>query len=227
MGNTNPWAATNRRASLISLDKLQAASRKQQAASFKLRQSVIYAPDTGMVIWSRAARELVSTIRYKPCEACIRGEAGSSSQTTKGDRYESYNRSRMEMAGRTGPSFGRRSYEGPEGGWIRSRKDLHSGTSPGGQTKNKIQRRGPAATRRGSVSGFPHLRKNVIITAPVQLGPSSCIPSRSHKPQATSLKRQAAQGASGKLQASSSKPQASSRKRQAQEPCVLHKVSRS
>jgi hypothetical protein len=49
----------------------------------------------------------------------------------------------------------------------------------------------------------------------------------SHKPQATSLKRQAAQGASGKLQASSSKPQASSRKRQALGPCVLHKVSRS
>jgi hypothetical protein len=84
MGNTNPWAATNGRASLVSLDKLQAASRKQQATSFKLRQSVIYAPGTGMVIWSRAARELVSTIRYKPCEACIRGEAGGSSQQQKG-----------------------------------------------------------------------------------------------------------------------------------------------
>ena len=80
MGNTNPWAATNRRASLLSLDKLQAASCKPQASSFKLRQSVIYASGTGMVIWSRAARELVSTIRSKPCEACIRGEAGSSSQ---------------------------------------------------------------------------------------------------------------------------------------------------
>ena len=80
MGNTSPWAATFCRASLLSLDKLQAASCKQQAASFKLRQSVIYAPDTGMVIWSRAARELVSTIRSKPCEACIRGEAGGSSQ---------------------------------------------------------------------------------------------------------------------------------------------------
>ena len=33
-----------------------------------------------MILWSRAARELVSTIRYKPCEACIWGEAGSSSQ---------------------------------------------------------------------------------------------------------------------------------------------------
>jgi hypothetical protein len=49
----------------------------------------------------------------------------------------------------------------------------------------------------------------------------------SRKQQATSFKRQAAQGASGKRQAPSSKPQASSRKRQAQEPCVLHKVSRS
>jgi len=49
----------------------------------------------------------------------------------------------------------------------------------------------------------------------------------SRKQQATSLKRQAAQGASGKLQASSSKLQASSHELQAQEPCVLHKVSRS
>jgi hypothetical protein len=44
----------------------------------------------GMIIWSRAARELVSTIRYKPCEACIRGEAGGSSQT-KGERHERKN----------------------------------------------------------------------------------------------------------------------------------------
>ena len=205
MGNTSPWAATNRRASLISLDKLQAASRKQQAASFKLRQSVIYASGAGMVTCS--------------------------SQTTKGERYESYNRSRMEMAGRTGPSFGRRSYEGPEGGWIRSRKDLHSGTSPGGQTKNKIQRRGPAATRRGSVSGFPHLRKNVIITAPAQAGVCDklsrvTMPHR-HKRQAASVKQQASscdilsrvtmcqeiQASSGKRQARSSKRQASSRSR--------------
>ena len=80
MGNTSPWAATNRRASLLSLDKLQATSFKQQAASDKLRQHVNYAPDTGMILWSRAARELVSMIQYKPCEACIREEAGSSSQ---------------------------------------------------------------------------------------------------------------------------------------------------
>ena len=56
---------------------------KRQATS--LRQSVIYTSGTGMVIWSRAARELVSTIRSKPCEACIRGEAGSSSQQQKGN----------------------------------------------------------------------------------------------------------------------------------------------
>ena len=205
--------------------KLQAASVKQQAASNKLRQSVIYASKMGMIIWSRAARELVSTIRSKPCEACIRGEAGGSSQT-KGEKYESNNRSRMEMAGRTGTSSRKCSYACPEKSRLRRREDLYSGTSPGRQTRNKIQRRRPDASRRGSVSGLSHLHKNLITTiAPARAG--AIIMHPIPKPQATSLKRQAAQGASGKLQASSSKPQASSRKRQAQEPCVLRKVSRS
>jgi len=35
MGNTNPWAAANRRASLCTVD----SSRKQQAASFKRQAS--------------------------------------------------------------------------------------------------------------------------------------------------------------------------------------------
>ena len=78
MGNTNPWAATNGRATLLSLDtsfKLQASSFKRQAATFRALNQ-----DLAVVIWYRAARELVSMIRCKPCEACIRGEAGSSSQ---------------------------------------------------------------------------------------------------------------------------------------------------
>jgi hypothetical protein len=228
MGNTNPWAATNRRASLVSLDKLQAASRKQQATSFKLRQSVIYAPDTGMVIWSRAARELVSTIRSKPCEACIRGEAGGSSQQQKGkyDKNRQTKRHRRVLQ--------------------RSHQDGHHQTPSGGEdlgpahghpergTRSNFQRANGRESRTRRVRKVEAFQKGRLkhprinsITAPVQLGPSSCIPSRSHKPQATSLKRQAAQGASGKLQAPSSKPQASSRKRQALGPCVLHKVSRS
>jgi len=80
MGNTSPWAATNRRASLYTID----SRYKPQASSDKLRQSVIYASGAGMVIWSRAARELVSVIRYKPCEACIRGEAGGSFNKSNG-----------------------------------------------------------------------------------------------------------------------------------------------
>jgi hypothetical protein len=235
MGNTNPWAATNRRASLVSLDKLQATSRKQQATSFKLRQSVIYAPDTGMVIWSRAARELVSTIRSKPCEACIRGEAGGSSQQQKGkyDKNRQTKRHRRVLQ--------------------RSHQDGHHQTPSGGEdlgpahghpergTRSNFQRANGRESRTRRVRKVEAFQKGRLkhprinsITAPVQLGPSSCIPSRSHKlqasslkPQATSLKRQAAQGASGKLQASSSKPQASSRKLQALGPCVLHKVSRS
>jgi hypothetical protein len=150
--------------------KLQAASVKQQAASCKPRQSVIYASKMGMIIWSRAARELVSTIRSKPCEACIRGEAGGSSQT-KGEKYESNNRSRMEMAGRTGTSSRKCSYACPEKSRLRRREDLYSGTSPGRQTRNKIQRRRPDASRRGSVSGLSHLHKNLITTvAPARAG---------------------------------------------------------
>jgi hypothetical protein len=225
MGNTNPWAATNCRASLVSLDKLQATSSKQQATSFKLRQSVIYAPDTGMVIWSRAARELVSTIRSKPCEACIRGEAGGSSQQQKGkyDKNRQTKRHRRVLQ--------------------RSHQDGHHQTPSGGEdlgpahghpergTRSNFQRANGRESRTRRVRKVEAFQKGRLkhprinsITAPVQLGPSSHpIP----KPQATSLKRQAAQGASGKRQAPSSKPQASSRKRQAPRPCVLRKVSRS
>jgi hypothetical protein len=194
--------------------KLQAASRKQQAASFKLRQSVIYAPDTGMVIWSRAARELVSTIRYKPCEACIRGEAGGSSQQKgKYDKNRQTKRHRRVLQ--------------------RSHQDGHHQTPSGGEdlgpahghpergTRSNFQRANGRESRTRRVRKVEAFQKGRLkhprinsITAPVQLGPSSHpIPKPQAKPQATSLKRQAAQGASGKLQAPSSKRQASSRSR--------------
>jgi hypothetical protein len=226
MGNTSPWAATNGRASLVSLDKLQAASCKLQATSFKLRQSVIYAPDTGMVIWSRAARELVSTIRSKPCEACIRGEAGGSSQQQKGkyDKNRQTKRHRRVLQ--------------------RSHQDGHHQTPSGGEdlgpahghpergTRSNFQRANGRESRTRRVRKVEAFQKGRLkhprinsITAPVQLGPSSSHPeATSYKP--TSLKRQAAQGASGKRQAPSSKRQASSRKRQAPGPCVLHKDTR-
>jgi hypothetical protein len=194
-------------------DWCRAPSYKPQASSYKPRQSVIYASKMGMIIWSRAARELVSTIRSKPCEACIRGEAGGSSQT-KGEKYESNNRSRVEMAGRTGPSSGRCSYACPEKSRLRRREDLHSGTSPGRQTKNKIQRRRPDASRRGSISGLSHLRKNLITTiAPARAGAiiMHLIPKR----QAASFKQQASSSKLLKVQAASVKPQAASIKLQA------------
>ena len=85
MGNTSPWAATNGRASLCTVDssnKPQATSVKPQATSFKRQAATFRAlnQELAVVIWSRAARELVSTIQYKPCEACLWGEAGGSSQ---------------------------------------------------------------------------------------------------------------------------------------------------
>jgi len=200
MGNTNPWAATNRRASLISLDKLQAASRKQQAASFKLRQSVIYAPDTGMVIWSRAARELVSTIRSKPCEACIRGEAGGSSQqkgnlcknlhlslTTKNLKWRTRSTSTVYRTTRWAQPTNISTFLRELGlvHVMAAQPTLGSGTEE---------------------------TSSINITAPVQLGPSSCIPSRSHKLQATSAKLLKVQAASFKPLAISLKLQAASGK---------------
>ena len=203
MGNTNPWAATNRRASLLSLDKLQAASRKQQAASFKLRQSVIYASGTGMVIWSRAARELVSTIRSKPCEACIRGEAGGSSQqkgnlcknlhlslTTKNLKWRTRSTSTVYRTTRWAQPTNISTFLKELGSVhvMAAQPTLGSGTEE---------------------------TSSINITAPVQLGPSSCIPSRSHKPQATSYKPQAPSCSRCKRQASSVEQQASSFKPQA------------
>jgi hypothetical protein len=227
MGCTyTPGLSTRETWCLAPSRKLQAASSKQQATSFKLRQSVIYAPDTGMVIWSRAARELVSTIRSKPCEACIRGEAGGSSQQQKGkyDKNRQTKRHRRVLQ--------------------RSHQDGHHQTPSGGEdlgpahghpergTRSNFQRANGRESRTRRVRKVEAFQKGRLkhprinsITAPARAG--AIIMHPIPKPQATSLKRQAAQGASGKLQASSSKPQASSRKRQAQEPCVLHKVSRS
>ena len=200
MGNTNPWAAANRRASLLSLDKLQAASHKQQAASFKLRQSVIYASGTGMVIWSRAARELVSTIRSKPCKACIRGEAGGSSQqkgnlcknlhlslTTKNLKWRTRSTSTVYRTTRWAQPTNISTFLKALGSVhvMAAQLTLGSGTEE---------------------------TSSINITAPVQLGPSSCIPSRSHKLQASSAKLLKVQAASFKRRAASLKLQAASGK---------------
>ena len=213
MGNTNPWAATNRRASLISLDKLQATSRKPQAASFKLRQSVIYASGTGMVIWSRAARELVSTIRSKPCEACIRGEAGGSSQQQKGK----YDKNRQTKRHRCVLQRSRQDghHQTPSGGEDLVPAHGHSGCSARRSSRGR-KRREHQTRRVRKVEAFQkrrltHPRINSIM-APVQLGPSSCIPSRSHKLQASSAKLLKVQAASFKRRAASLKLQAASGK---------------
>jgi hypothetical protein len=226
MGCTyTPGLSTRETWCLAPSRKLQATSSKQQATSFKLRQSVIYAPDTGMVIWSRAARELVSTIRSKPCEACIRGEAGGSSQQQKGkyDKNRQTKRHRRVLQ--------------------RSHQDGHHQTPSGGEdlgpahghpergTRSNFQRANGRESRTRRVRKVEAFQKGRLkhprinsITAPARAG--AIIMHPIPKPQATSLKRQAAQGASGKLQASSSKPQASSRKRQALGPCVLRKDTR-
>ena len=233
MGNTSPWAATNRRASLISLDKLQAASRKQQAASFKLRQSVIYASGTGMVIWSRAARELVSTIRSKPCEACIRGEAGGSSQQ-KGNLCKN-----LHLSLTTKNSKWR----------TRSTSTVYRTTLWAQPTNISTFLKALGSVHGMAAQPIPGSGTEEIssinITAPAQAGVCDklsrvTMPHR-HKRQAASVKQQASscdilsrvtmcqeiQASSGKRQARSSKRQASSRERQAPGPCVLHKVSRS
>jgi hypothetical protein len=235
--------ATNCRASLYTIDlsnKPQAASSKHQASSFKLRQSVIYASKMGMIIWSRAARELVSTIRYKPCEACIRGEAGGSSQT-KGEKYE---RQDSKIRIPSGRSEARRGQE--------ECRQVLTGTDPGdaagtprvpnygpkihrdrisGNSKSSRQRSSSRLclelTQRAlsgatplttNLPGLPSLRSDATTRETWCRAPS-------HKPQATSHKQQALQGSSYKQQASSTKllkvqatsfkPQAARRKLQA------------
>jgi hypothetical protein len=217
MGCTyTPGLSTRETWCLAPSRKLQATSSKQQATSFKLRQSVIYAPDTGMVIWSRAARELVSTIRSKPCEACIRGEAGGSSQQQKGkyDKNRQTKRHRRVLQ--------------------RSHQDGHHQTPSGGEdlgpahghpergTRSNFQRANGRESRTRRVRKVEAFQKGRLkhprinsITAPVQLGPSSCIPSRSHKLQASSAKLQAPSCSRCKRQASSVEQQASSFKPQA------------
>jgi hypothetical protein len=214
MGCTyTPGLSTRETWCLAPSRKLQATSSKQQATSFKLRQSVIYAPDTGMVIWSRAARELVSTIRSKPCEACIRGEAGGSSQQQKGkyDKNRQTKRHRRVLQ--------------------RSHQDGHHQTPSGGEdlgpahghpergTRSNFQRANGRESRTRRVRKVEAFQKGRLkhprinsITAPVQLGPSSHpIP----KPQATSLKRQASSAKLLKVQAASVKRRAASLKLQA------------
>ena len=216
MGNTSPWAATNGRASLCTVDssnKPQAASCKRQATSFKLRQSVIYAPDTGMILWSRAARELVSAIRSKPCEACIRGEAGGSSQQQKGtydtNRQTKRHRRVLQRSRQDGH------HQTPSGGEDLVPAHGHSGCSvrrsSRGRTGRENQTRRVRTVEAFQKRRLTHPRINSI-TAPVQLGPTSCIPSRSHKLQASSAKLLKVQAASFKRRAASLKLQAASGK---------------
>ena len=211
MGNTNPWAATNRRATLLSLDKPQATSFKQQAASDKLRQHVNYAPDTGMILWSRAARELVSMIRCKPCEACIWGEAGSSSQQQKGKTCQNLHLSlttkNLKWRTRSTSTVSRTTrWEQPTiiSTFLRELGSNETKSLPGSGTEetSSINQHGPG-------------------------NPGASIMHPIPKPQATSFKRQAVQGASDKLQAPSGKRQASSRKLQALVSGSQYKVSRS
>jgi hypothetical protein len=192
----------------------QATSRKRQATSCKPRQSVIYASKMGMIIWSRAARELVSTIRSKPCEACIRGEAGGSSQQQKGkyDKNRQTKRHRRVLQ--------------------RSHQDGHHQTPSGGEdlgpahghpergTRSNFQRANGRESRTRRVRKVEAFQKGRLkhprinsITAPARAG--AIIMHPIPKPQATSFKLQAAQGASGKRQAPSSKHQAASHELQA------------
>jgi hypothetical protein len=194
--------------------------RKQQAASCKLRQSVIYASKMGMIIWSRAARELVSTIRYKPCEACIRGEAGGSSQQQKGkyDKNRQTKRHRRVLQ--------------------RSHQDGHHQTPSGGEdlgpahghpergTRSNFQRANGRESRTRRVRKVEAFQKGRLkhprinsITAPARAGaiimhpipkPQAKLQASSFKLQAPSCSRCKRQASSPKQQASSCKPRAAS-----------------
>jgi hypothetical protein len=197
--------------------KLQAASIKHQASSFKLRQSVIYASKMGMIIWSRAARELVSTIRYKPCEACIRGEAGGSSQT-KGEKYE---RQDSEIRIPSGRSEARRGQE--------ECRQILTGTDPGDAAGTpRVPNYGPKIHRdriSGNSKSSRQRSSSRLCLELTQRAISGATPLTTNLPGLPSLRSDATtretwcrapsyklQATSYKLQDSSIKPQATSNK---------------
>jgi hypothetical protein len=193
--------------------KPQAASSKHQAASFKLRQSVIYASKMGMIIWSRAARELVSTIRYKPCEACIRGEAGGSSQT-KGEKYE---RQDSKIRIPSGRSEARRGQE--------ECRQVLTGTDPGDAAGTpRVPNYGPKIHRdriSGNSKSSRQRSSSRLCLELTQRALSGATPLTTNLPGLPSLRSDATtretwcRAPSHKPQATSCKTQASSRKQQA------------
>jgi hypothetical protein len=155
-----------------------------------------------MVIWSRAARELVSTIRYKPCEACIRGEAGGSSQQ-KGNLCKNLHLSLTTKNSKWRTRSTSTVYQTPQ--WVQPTiistflKELGSVHVTAAQP---------------TLGSGTEETSSINITAPVYLGPSSHpIPKQqatSYKPQAPSCSRCKRQASSVEQQASSFKPQAAS-----------------
>jgi len=157
-----------------------------------------------MIIWSRAARELVSTIRSKPCEACIRGEAGGSSQQQKGNLCKN-----LHLSLTTKNSKWRTRSTSTVYRTTRWAQPIIISTFLKALGSVHVMAAQPI------LGSGTEETSSINITAPVQLGPSSYIPSRSHKPQATSYKPQAPSCSRCKRQASSVEQQASSFKPQA------------
>ena len=197
-------------------NKLQATSNKLQAGGWvpRLQAATFRAlnQELAVVIWSRAARELVSTIQYKPCEACLWGEAGGSSQQQKGK----YDKNRQTKRHRCVLQRSRQDghHQTPSGGEDLVPAHGHSGCSARcssrGRTRRENQTRRVRTVEAFQKRRLTHPRINSIM-APVQLGPS-CIPSRSHKLQASSAKLLKVQAASFKRRAASLKLQAASGK---------------
>ena len=180
-------------------NKQQAASNKLQAGGWVPRQQAAtfraLNQELAVVIWSRAARELVSTIQYKPCEACLWGEAGGSSQQQKGK----YDKNRQTKRHRCVLQRSRQDghHQTPSGGEDLVPAHGHSGCSARRSSRGRTGRENQARRVR-KVEAFqkrrlthPRINSITALAAPAA-GAHESRPAMSSKRQATSSKLQAA-----------------------------------
>ena len=180
-------------------NKQQAASNKLQAGGWvpRLQAATFRAlnQELAVVIWSRAARELVSTIQYKPCEACLWGEAGGSSQQQKGKYDKNRQTKRHRRVLQRSHQDGH--HQTPSGGEDLVPAHGHSGCSARRSSRGRTGRENQARRVR-KVEAFqkrrlthPRINSITALAAPAA-GAHESRPAMSSKRQATSSKLQAA-----------------------------------
>ena len=105
MGNTNPWAATNRRATLLSLDKLQATSFKQQATSVK-RQAATFRALPGLschgILSSNKSNGALASVSMRDLLIPLVDRPSHKSDSVRPARGSFFSKMKREHPGETG-----------------------------------------------------------------------------------------------------------------------------